>query len=82
MDKFKEIEKKIKKFDSIPNKHKPIYSSPSSASITIEFTAQIGVGIFLGYKLDQFFNTRPWFLLILLILSLISSLYSMYKKYK
>lgn len=81
MNKLDQIAEKIKKIEE-EKKAKVKQVEYSGTSIAIEFVAQIGVGIFLGYKIDQHFNSSPWFLLILLILSLISSIYSIYKKYK
>ena len=54
----------------------------TSVFVITELVAGIAVGGFLGYHLDQYFNTKILFMFILVILGLVSSLYNIYNKCK
>ena len=71
--------------------YKKKYSSPKQKSrkdpqirgfVITELIAGIAVGGFLGYHLDQYFNTKVVFMFVLVILGLVSSLYNIYNKCK
>ncbi len=84
MDPLKALDKKLSDYKkkylvSVEKKDK---SSDAGAFVVAELIAGIGVGGFLGYYLDQYFNSKMLFLLIFVILGLISAFYNIYKKYK
>lgn len=84
MDKLTELGKKIEAMQH-NSKKKPIQPAANSEGAWVVASELIGgvtIGGLLGYYLDDYFHTKPLFLLILLILGLISSLYTIYKKGK
>lgn len=44
-----------------------------------ELMAGVGVGAFIGYQLDAWLNTRPWFLIILIFLGFAGGVMNMYR---
>ena len=55
------------------------------SSIGISMAAAIGIGAWLGLKLDEKFGTEPWLLLVGFafgVAAAFSNLYRMYKKVK
>lgn len=84
MDRLKELEKKLLKYKQ---KHSALRDKKDSSFdagvfVVAELVAGIGIGGWLGYYLDQYFNTKVLFLLILLTIGLMSAFYNIYNKYK
>ncbi len=43
------------------------------AAVGVEFPSTILGGLALGYLLDQYFNTSPWFIMTLTLLALVGA---------
>ncbi len=84
MNNLKNLEKKIDQYKNRYSKSDLKQKTSDNASVFVmsELVAALVVGGFLGYYLDQYFNTKVLFLLIFVILGLISAFYNIYKKYK
>jgi len=52
------------------------------SSIGIAMALSIGIGAFIGYHLDEYFGTRPWFSYIFLGVGIAAAFRSMYVLYK
>ena len=55
------------------------------SSLGLILPSSIAVGLFMGYLLDKWLGTKPWFLLILTVLGIVSGLVSLFrglKKYR
>lgn len=79
-EKLAELAKKLEKHLEVPeesNFQKGNYSYASKALTDI--AAGIGVGWFIGYQIDNYFNSEPIFTLILIILGLVAGLWNLYK---
>jgi ATP synthase protein I len=59
---------KIKKSDNVKGEH-----------VLAELVAGLLFGLFLGYAIDSYFDTKPLFMIILIILGLAGSFYNIYK---
>lgn len=84
MSNLKNLEEKIDQYKKRYSKSDLKQKKSDSVSVFVisELVAALAVGGFLGYYLDQYFNTKALFLLIFVILGLISAFYNIYKKYK
>lgn len=84
MDKLKELEKKLLEYKQkhFISNDKKNHSYNAGVFVVSELVAGIGVGGFLGYYLDWYFNTKVLFLLVFLMVGLISAFYNIYNKYK
>jgi F0F1-type ATP synthase assembly protein I len=84
LNNLKNLEKKIDQYKNRYSKSDLKQKTSDNASVFVmsELVAALVVGGFLGYYLDQYFNTKVLFLLIFVILGLISAFYNIYKKYK
>ncbi len=49
------------------------------SSIGLILPSSIAVGLFLGYFLDRWLGTAPWFLLSLTVLGIVSGLLSLFR---
>ncbi len=55
------------------------------SSLGLILPSSIAVGLFMGYLLDKWLGTKPWFLLIFTVLGIVSGLLSLFrglKKYR
>lgn len=50
--------------------------------ISIEFTAGVLVGFGIGYLLDQWLDTAPWFMVLFLLLGFVSGAMNVYRVVK
>lgn len=78
---IKEIENKL---ESLEQKHSDEIVTKKSKlgaeKVLAELVAGIAFGLFLGFYLDDYFNTKPLFILSLIILGLAGSFYNIYKE--
>lgn len=44
-----------------------------------EMMAGVGVGAFIGYQIDSWLDTRPWFLIVLIFLGFAGGVVNMYR---
>lgn len=51
-------------------------SQPPALDSVYKLTGPVVMGVFLGYYLDQFFDTRPWGLLGMIFLGLATGFWS------
>jgi ATP synthase protein I len=49
------------------------------SSLGLILPSSIAVGLFMGYLLDKWLGTRPWFLLIFTVLGIVSGLLSLFR---
>lgn len=49
------------------------------ASMAFQMIATLGVAFFIGYKLDEYFNSKPIFLLLLPLIALSGLFYQILK---
>jgi ATP synthase protein I len=82
-DSIKSLDKKL---NELSNKHddnsmgqKEKTKGPDPLNICIQFIASIVIGIFLGNFLDEWLNTKPWFLIICFIVGTVTSFYNIYR---
>lgn len=47
------------------------------AAVGFEFPTTVAAGFFLGYYLDEYFDTRPWLVLIMGIAGIVVAFYRM-----
>jgi ATP synthase protein I len=52
------------------------------SSIGLLLPSSIIVGLFMGYLLDRWLGTHPWFLLIFTVLGVVSGLLSLFRALK
>lgn len=80
-----ELDERLKKLDEdISNRGVETQKTSRKDAITgerviAELIAGILFGLFVGFFLDDYFDTRPLFLLIFIILGLAGSFYNIYK---
>jgi ATP synthase protein I len=55
-------------------------ASTSLASIGIELAASVLIGAFLGNRLDLYFHTKPWLMVVGLFVGAAAGFYSIYKQ--
>jgi len=86
----KKIEKKIQelsaKIEDTQVSKKPTDNTASNMSfafkISSELIAGIAIGGFAGYYADEYFQTKPLFLIIFLLLGVAASLLNLYREMK
>lgn len=49
------------------------------SSLGLALPSSIAVGLFFGYWLDRWLNTRPWMLLLFLLLGVVSGFVSLFR---
>lgn len=49
------------------------------SSLGLMLPSSIAIGLFLGYKLDQWLGTHPWMLLIFLVFGIASGFISLFR---
>lgn len=49
-------------------------------NVAFDLIAYVLVGLFIGYKLDNFFKTKPLFIIIFVLLAFITFFVKIYKK--
>ncbi|AIL64977.1 Putative F0F1-ATPase subunit (ATPase_gene1) [Rickettsiales bacterium Ac37b] len=79
---FKELSDKISRIRKVQNDKKNIKSESNETkvfNICIEFIVIIGVGSFLGYSLDKYFNTMPILLIIGFLLGAVAGMINIVK---
>jgi len=79
-DNLKNLESKINDFKQKNVEKKPSNSGMSAEKTLAELVAGLLFGLFLGFFLDDYFDTRPLFLITLIILGLAGSFYNIYKE--
>ena len=77
--KISSIDEKINKFKN-PELQAPKKKTMGAEKLLAELVAGILFGVFVGGWLDDYFDTKPVFLLTLIILGLAGSFYSIYKE--
>ena len=55
-------------------------TSTSLASIGIELAASVLIGAFLGNRLDLYFHTKPWLMVVGLFIGAVAGFYSIYEQ--
>ena len=55
------------------NKTPPFVKFSKYAAIGLEFPSTILGGLAIGYALDQYFDTSPWFIMTLTLLALVGA---------
>jgi ATP synthase protein I len=86
----KKLEKKIQelsdKLEDTRTSNKPTDKTASNMSfafkISSELIAGIAIGGFVGYYADEYFQTKPLFLIIFLLLGVAASLLNLYREIK
>lgn len=76
--KITKIEKDIENFSEVNSKKKS--DGLNGERVLAELIAGLLFGVFVGYQIDKYFNTKPLFLIILTILGLAGSFYNIYKQ--
>jgi len=61
------------------NTQKKVSGYGIGMKISLDLFSSILVGILIGLGMDNFFSTKPIFLLIFLVLGIIAGFYSLYK---
>jgi F0F1-type ATP synthase assembly protein I len=61
------------------NKSKKLLLSAASLNIGIYLITPLLLGVFIGYNIDRFLDTKPLFTLISIIIGSISSFYNLVK---
>lgn len=51
----------------------------SGGSVGIELVASVLIGTFIGYRLDLYFHTKPWLMVVGLFLGALAGFYNLYK---
>lgn len=51
----------------------------SYSSIGVEFAASVLIGVFIGYRLDLYFHTKPYLMVIGLFFGAAAGFYNLYK---
>jgi F0F1-type ATP synthase assembly protein I len=73
----------IEKFknDNYNNKgnNKKIFKSLLNLNVGVYIIAPIFLFLIIGFYLDNYFNTKPFFLVLCIIIGTISSFYNLYK---
>ncbi|MDX1949391.1 MAG: AtpZ/AtpI family protein [Rickettsiales bacterium] len=77
-EKIENLNKDLEKF-SAP-KTKQNNEALRAERVLAELVAGLIFGVFVGYQLDKYFETKPLFLIILIILGLAGSFYNIYKQ--
>lgn len=81
---FKNLDRDIKNFEKKLEKNKPKYENSShSESIVVRILSELIAGIIIGfsagYFIDDYFDTKPIFIMVGLILCSIGALRNIYK---
>lgn len=51
----------------------------STGSVGVELVASVLIGAFIGYRLDLYFHTKPWLMVVGLFLGALAGFYNLYK---
>ena len=84
-DTLEKLGERIRSAKSKTEDIETIHKQPNSKLIglgmrvALEMVASIGVCGFIGWYLDRFFDTKPWFLLVFLLLGIVAGLKSVFK---
>ncbi len=77
-EKIDNLDKEIENFSTSKTKTKN--EALKAERVLAELIAGLIFGIFIGFHLDDYFNTKPLFLIVLIILGLAGSFYNIYKQ--
>jgi ATP synthase protein I len=58
--------------DPIAQKSRQGYHALSASSVGLELGLSVGIGLLLGWWLDQHLHTQPWLMLLWLVFGLVS----------
>lgn len=80
-DNFQNLEKKVNKAldEQAKTSDKTISNGNPAIKILSELISGIAVGVFLGYFLDEYFNTKPLLLILCMLLGFSGSMLNIYK---
>lgn len=78
--KLKDIGERIDKIKASQAEKPGNSSKINGEKVFAELIAGILFGLFVGYYLDDYFETKPLFMLILIILGVAGSFYNIYKE--
>jgi len=63
--------------DNQSGRNSVLLKAAKYAAVGLEFPTTVAASLFLGYYLDEYFDTRPWLVLVLGIAGLVTAFYRM-----
>jgi F0F1-type ATP synthase assembly protein I len=79
---IKKLDEKLKKFEVEKSKKGKSSASVEGERVIAEIIAAVIFGVFAGYNLDVYLNTKPIFLILFVILCIAVSFYNIYKGFR